>query len=72
MGVLDTSQPINYEPKIAANKLIFHAKDKAGTSLQVVFNGTKTDVFAHADSLVMTEYVKDKIFHCNSVKIKCL
>jgi cytochrome c-type biogenesis protein CcmE len=71
MGTLDTSKPMTYDPKLDANKFIFHAVDKAGTPLQVVFNGTKPQDFERSESLVMTGYVKDDIFHCEKIQMKC-
>ena len=71
MGTLDTSKPMSYDPKLDANKFIFHALDKAGTPLQVVFNGTKPQDFERSESLVMTGFVKNDIFHCEKIQMKC-
>lgn len=71
MGSLDTTQAMVYDPLKDANKFIFHAVDKAGTPLQVVFNGTKPQDFERSESLVMTGFVKNNIFHCEKIQMKC-
>lgn len=71
MGTLDTSKPMSYDPKLDANKFVFHALDKAGTPLQVVFNGTKPQDFERSESLVMTGFVQNDIFHCEKIQMKC-
>lgn len=71
MGNLDTTKAMVYDPKLDANKFVFHAIDKAGTALQVVFNGTKPQDFERSESLVMTGFVKDDIFHCEKIQMKC-
>ena len=71
MGTLDTTQAMEYDPNVDANKFIFHAIDKAGDPLKVVFNGTKPQDFERAESIVMTGTVKGDIFHCEKIQMKC-
>src|SRR5690606_5563875 len=71
MGTLDTTKPMVYDSELDANKFVFHAVDKAGTTHQVVFNGTKPDDFERTESLVMTGYVKGDVFYCQKIQMKC-
>jgi cytochrome c-type biogenesis protein CcmE len=71
IGYLDTLQKQQYDPKIDANTFTFFARDKKGATHKVIFNGTKPQDFERSEQLVMTGSMRDDVFHCSSMQMKC-
>ncbi|HRP90004.1 MAG TPA: cytochrome c maturation protein CcmE [Edaphocola sp.] len=71
MGTLDTTVKTHYDPKVNTDQFMFNAIDKSGKSTAVIFNGTKPQDFERSESLVMTGSMKDDVFHCEKIQMKC-
>jgi cytochrome c-type biogenesis protein CcmE len=71
IGFLDKEKEMVYDPKVDLNHFYFYAKDKAGQTTKVVFNGEKPRDIEKSEQIVMTGYVKDNTFHCNKIQMKC-
>jgi cytochrome c-type biogenesis protein CcmE len=72
IGFLEKSKGIIYDPKTDPNQFTFFAKDKAGSESKVVFtNGAPPRDIDKSEQLVMKGYVKDNVFYCNGIQMKC-
>lgn len=72
IGVLDTSEnKMMYEPIKDANHFIFYAKDEAGKTSKVIFNGTKPQDFERSEKLTMTGAMNNGEFKCSKILMKC-
>jgi cytochrome c-type biogenesis protein CcmE len=71
IGMLQKDKEMIYDPTTDANHFTFYAKDKAGNLNKVIFNGEKPRDIEKSEQLVMTGYVKDEVFHCNKIQMKC-
>lgn len=71
IGTLDTTQAMQYDPKVDANHFTFHAKDKAGNMNKVIFNGEKPRDIEKSEQIVMMGYMDEGTFHCSRIQMKC-
>jgi cytochrome c-type biogenesis protein CcmE len=72
IGKLDTiTAKMEYHPMKNANEFIFYAKDEAGVSRKIIFNGTKPQDFERSEKLTMTGCMQDGHFKCNRILMKC-
>lgn len=71
VGYLDTTLAQVYDPVNNPNLFEFHAQDKQGNTHKVVFNGTRPQDFERSEQLVMTGFMKENVFHCNKILMKC-
>lgn len=72
IGFLDKAQGIKYDPKTDPNQFTFFAKDKSGAMSKVVFtNGAPPRDIEKSEQLVMKGYVKDNVFYCSGIQMKC-
>lgn len=68
----DKQRGIKYDPKVNANEFTFYAKDKADTMRKVVFiKGAPPRDIDKSEQLVMNGFIKDSVFVCNSIQMKC-
>jgi len=69
---LDTlTNKMHYDPIKDANHFVFYAKDEAGLSRKVVFNGTKPQDFERSEKLTMTGSMQNGEFKCSKILMKC-
>ncbi len=71
IGYLDTTQGMQYDPKVDANHFTFFAKDKAGIKNKVIFNGEKPRDIEKSEQIVMMGYMDGDTFHCSKIQMKC-
>ncbi len=71
VGYLDTTQSQHYNPIEDPNFFSFYATDKKGNTHQVVFKGAKPQDFERSEQLVMTGRMRDGVFHCDKIQMKC-
>lgn len=60
-----------YDPLIDPNTFIFYAKDEAGKTRKVIFNGTKPQDFERSEKLTMTGSMHNGAFKCSKILMKC-
>ncbi len=69
---LDTSiHKMQYDPIKDPNRFVFFAKDEAGHTNKVVFNGTKPQDFERSEKLTMTGSMQNGEFKCSKILMKC-
>ncbi len=71
IGTLDTTQHMQYDPKLDANHFTFFAKDKTGSMNKVIFNGEKPRDIEKSEQIVMMGYMDGDTFHCSKIQMKC-
>ena len=71
IGYLDTTQGMQYDPRIDANHFTFFAKDKSGLKNKVIFNGEKPRDIEKSEQIVMMGYMDGETFHCSKIQMKC-
>ncbi|HNB80941.1 MAG TPA: cytochrome c maturation protein CcmE [Chitinophagaceae bacterium] len=72
IGKLDTTvNKMQYDPVADPNHFIFYAKDEAGKTSKVIFNGTKPQDFERSEKLTMTGKMVDGNFQCSKILMKC-
>ncbi len=72
IGFFDKGQGIQYDAKTDPNKFSFYAKDKSGAMTKVIFtNGAPPRDIDKSEQLVMKGYVKDDVFYCSGIQMKC-
>ncbi len=72
IAVLDTtSNKMEYNPQLDANKFVFWAKDESGNVQKVIFNGTKPQDFERSERLTMTGRMNNNEFQCSKILMKC-
>ena len=68
---LDTSKPVIYDPLKDPNYLAFTAIDSLGSSTNVVYKNAKPTDFEKSQRIVMKGSMKDDVFQCNEIVMKC-
>lgn len=72
IGFLNKTKGIQYDPKTDPNQFTFFANDKSGSESKVVFtNGAPPRDIEKSEQLVMKGYVKDNVFYCSGIQMKC-
>lgn len=71
IGYLETEREMHYDPVADPNYFSFYVKDKADNVHQVVFNGAKPTDIERSENVVMTGYMKDDVFYCSKIQMKC-
>ncbi len=71
IGELNKEKGMDYNPEINPNVFSFYAFDKEGEECKVIFNGTKPQDFERSEQLVMLGSVKDEVFVCSKILMKC-
>lgn len=66
-----TTNKMQYDPVKDANLFVFYAKDEAGLSRKVIFNGTKPQDFERSEKLTMTGAMQNGEFKCSKILMKC-
>ncbi len=68
---LDTTKPVVYDPVKDPNYLAFTAIDSLGYSTNVVYKNAKPTDFEKSQRIVMKGSMKDGVFQCNEIVMKC-
>lgn len=70
--VLDKDSASTAAAPQTGDSLTFFAKDKKGLTYKVIYSGTVPQDYEKAKQLLLTGYVKDGSFYCNSIKTQGL
>jgi len=62
---------MQYDPVKDPNFLSFVAVDSLGSSIKVVYNNTKPTDMEKSERLVLKGKVRDGVFECQSILLKC-
>jgi len=68
---IDKTQPMEYDPVKDPNYLSFTALDTLGNSIKVVYRNTKTTDMEKSERIVLKGSVKDGLFECKDILLKC-
>lgn len=68
---IDKTQPMQYDPVKNPNYLSFTAIDTLGNSIQVVYHNTKPTDMEKSERIVLKGSVKDGLFECKDILLKC-
>lgn len=68
---LDTTRPVEYDPAINPNLLIFHATDSLGGSTRVIYKNSKPTDFEKSESIVLKGRMREDHFECSDMLLKC-
>lgn len=71
IGELAKEKGMDYDPVKDPNHFSFYVQDKSGQISQVVFKGAKPTDIEKSEQIVMTGYMKDDVFHCSKIQMKC-
>ncbi len=71
IGILQKDKEMEYDPQKDPNHFIFYAKDKAGNTNRVIFNGEKPRDIEKSEQIVMMGYQEAGTFHCSRIQMKC-
>ena len=71
IGMLQKDKEMLYDPTKDANHFSFYAKDKAGNTNKVIFNGEKPRDIEKSEQIVMLGYLDGGTFHCSRIQMKC-
>ncbi len=71
IGVLDTSAPVVYNPKVDADKTTFNMIDKAGLSVQVDLLQAKPTDFEKSEDIVVKGKMEGEAFVAHTILLKC-
>ena len=71
IGNLQKDKEMVYDPTKDANHFSFYAKDKAGNTNKVIFNGEKPRDIEKSEQIVMLGYLESGTFHCSKIQMKC-
>ena len=71
IGMLQKDKEMEYDPLKDPNHFMFYAKDKAGNTTKVVFNGEKPRDIEKSEQIVMMGYEESGTFHCSRIQMKC-
>lgn len=64
-------KPLEYNPEKDPNYFSFYAKDKEGKACKVIFKNAKPQDFERSEQIVLTGTMKDGIFQCSDMLMKC-
>ena len=68
---VDKTQPMEYDPVKNPNYLSFTALDTLGNSIKVVYRNTKPTDMEKSERIVLKGSVKDGLFECKDILLKC-
>ncbi len=68
---VDKTQPLQYDPAKDPNYLSFVATDMLGNTIKVVYHNTKPTDMEKTERLVLKGRVKDGLFDCKDILMKC-
>ena len=68
---IDKTQPMDYDPVKDPNYLSFTALDTLGNSIKVVYRNTKPTDMEKSERIVLKGSVKDGLFECKDILLKC-
>ena len=68
---IDKTQPMEYDPVKDPNYLSFTALDTLGNSIKVVYRNTKPTDMEKSERIVLKGSVKDGLFECKDILLKC-
>jgi len=68
---LDRTSPVQYDPVKDPNYLSFYAVDSLGSRAQVVYRNAKPAELEHSDRVVLKGQMKDGVFECREILLKC-
>ena len=68
---IDKTQPMEYDPVKDPNYLSFTALDTLGNSIKVVYRNTKPTDMEKSERIVLKRSVKDGLFECKDILLKC-
>jgi cytochrome c-type biogenesis protein CcmE len=68
---LDRNSPVLYDPVKDPNYLSFYAVDSLGSRAQVVYRNAKPTELEHSDRVVLKGQMKDGVFECREILLKC-
>lgn len=71
MGFWDKTKPTAYDAAKDANRFEFYMKDEKGETKQVIYNSTKPQDFEKSEKLVLIGEMKNNVFYCNKILMKC-
>jgi cytochrome c-type biogenesis protein CcmE len=71
VGVLDTTQVMEYDAIKDPNHFAFFVKDKEGSCKKVIFKGTKPMDFERSESVTLTGSYQNDAFQCSKILTKC-
>lgn len=68
---VDKTKPMEYDPVKNPNYLSFTALDTLGNSIKVVYRNTKPTDMEKSERIVLKGSVKDGLFECKDILLKC-
>lgn len=68
---LDRTSPVQYDPVKDPNYLSFYAVDSLGSRARVVYRNAKPAELEHSDRVVLKGQMKDGVFECREILLKC-
>jgi cytochrome c-type biogenesis protein CcmE len=68
---LDNNQPLEYDALNNPNYLSFSVVDSLGGKVKVVYHSPKPDNLEHSERLVLKGAMKDDLFECKEILMKC-
>lgn len=68
---IDKQQPVEYDAIKNPNYLSFTAVDTLGNSIKVVYHDAKPTDMEKSERIVLKGSVKDGVFNCTSILLKC-
>ncbi|HUH73713.1 MAG TPA: cytochrome c maturation protein CcmE [Chitinophagales bacterium] len=71
VGVLDTKEPMIYEPLKDPNKFIFYLQDENGGVREVHYKGEKPRDFERSEKIVITGKLEGDQFMASKILMKC-
>ncbi|HNW74485.1 MAG: cytochrome c maturation protein CcmE [Bacteroidales bacterium] len=71
IGTLNRLKPLEYDPKINANRFSFYLIDEKGIERKVVYNNAKPQDFEKSEKVVIIGSMKGDQFVARSLLLKC-
>ncbi|MDP4291219.1 MAG: cytochrome c maturation protein CcmE [Bacteroidota bacterium] len=71
IGMLNRHKPIGYNAMEKVNRFSFFMKDKEGSEMKVIYNGSKPQDFEKCDQVVISGYATDSVFYAKTLLLKC-
>lgn len=68
---MDMQQPVEYDPVKNPNYLAFSVIDTLGNKIRVVYHNTKPTDMEKSERIVLAGRVKDGMFECKDIILKC-
>ncbi len=68
---LNKNRPMEYDPKVDANHLVFYAMDSLGYEKKVVYNQPKPTDMERSDMITITGHAESDYFQATEIAMKC-